>query len=130
MPLTIITILAIIGLLLSIYALYVEKKSLNKKYRPVCDINNRVSCTKAFSSSYGKILGIPNSVFGIIFYVIILILNALNNIQIIFYLAVISVLGSIYLAYVSHIKLKTFCIICNSIYLVNILLLIFSYKII
>ena len=121
MPLTTITILAIIGLLLSIYALYVEKKSSEKHYKAACDINNKISCTKAFSSSYGKILEIPNSVFGIIFYIIILILDALNNMQIIFYLAVISVLGSIYLAYISYVKLKTICIICSAIYLVNIL---------
>ena len=125
-----ITILAIIGLLLSIYALYVGKKSSEKHYKAACDINDKISCTKAFSSSYGKILGISNSVFGIIFYIIILILNALDNIQVIFYLAVISVIGSIYLAYISYIKLKILCIVCSSIYLVNILLLIFSYKII
>jgi len=129
MVLTNILIIAIIGIILSIYALYVEyKKSKNKNYQAACDISDNSSCTKAFLSSYGKILGIPNSALGIIFYLIIIILSLFNTYNnIIFYLSVISFIGSLYLAYILYFKLKNFCLVCNAIYVVNILLLIFSY---
>jgi len=137
MQLTII-ILAIIGILLSIYAYYIERKTRkNKHYHAVCDFNNTVSCTKAFSSKYGHTFGVSNSIGGIFFYFLILILVILSIYNIynlssiiinsIFYLTIISMIGSTYLAYASYFKLKNFCMICNAIYIINILLVVFSY---
>lgn len=123
-----IRILAVIGFWLSFYAYYVEKKSRNKNYKPICNISKNISCTKAFLSKYGKLLGKSNSVFGMFFYPTIYLLSFFNLISYIFYLSMFSVLGSLYLAYLSYIKLKTFCLVCTSIYLINILLLFFSYK--
>lgn len=120
-------ITAILGILISAYAYYVEvmiKKV--KNYIAFCDLSDRASCTKAFSSKYGKIGGISNSLLGIIFYIFILIL-IFTKVELVFYFAVLSFIGSIYLAYLSLIKLKNLCIICNLIYLINILLVIFSY---
>jgi len=122
-----IIILAIIGFILSLYALSIEKKFKKEAYKPACDINDKISCTKALTSPYAKIFKIKNSLLGIFFYTLIIILAIISQIQTIFYLSIISVLGSIYLAYISYFKLKTICIICTSIYLVNILLLIISY---
>ena len=121
-----IIIIAIIGLILSIYAYYVERKSKDKNYKALCDISNRASCTKAFSSKYGKTFGVSNSIYGILFYLLIIILFFINEISIIFYSAILSILGSLYLAYIQYFKMKNFCLICTLIYLVNILLLIFS----
>tara|TARA_Y100000310_G_scaffold344866_1_gene460114 strand:+ start:6995 stop:7390 length:396 start_codon:yes stop_codon:yes gene_type:complete len=124
----IIQTLAVIGFILSAYALYLERqKAKNSEFKAVCDISDNMSCTKAFSSSYGKNLGLSNSIYGLIFYTIIYFLDifSLNNFT--FYLAIISVIGSIYLAYILYTKVKSYCLICNGIYLVNILLLIFSY---
>lgn len=40
-----------IGVLLSIYAFYVETQSeLDSDYEALCDINEHISCTKVFSS--------------------------------------------------------------------------------
>ncbi len=128
----IIKLLAIIGFWLSFYAYYVEKKagkkSAKENYRPVCDISPKISCTKAFSSKYGRLLGMSNSLFGMFFYLVIYILFSLNLFNYVFFLSVLSVPGSIYLAYISYIKLKTFCLVCTSIYLINFLLLFLSYK--
>lgn len=121
-----IQIISVIGFLLSIYSLYVEKKFARTKKKAICDINEKMSCTKAFKSHYSKTLGIPNSIHGIIFYVVVFLV-AFYGLQYVFYLAVLGVLGSIYLAYNLYFKIKTFCLVCSSIYLVNILLLIFSY---
>lgn len=123
-----IQIISIIGFLLSAYSLYVEiKSSKSKSYKAVCDINEKVSCTKVFSSQYGKILGLSNSFYGILLYILIFILNIYEYANLIFYLAILSVLGSVYLAYVMYFKIKSYCLVCNAIYAVNILLLVFSY---
>ena len=123
-----ILILTIIGFFLSIYAFRVENKMReDKKYRAACDINNKVSCTKAFGSKYGKTFGLSNSLYGMFFYFVIFLLSLSGLIEYIFYLSLLSVLGSVYLVYVLYFKVKSFCLVCNGIYLVNLLLLVFSY---
>ncbi len=124
----VINLLAIIGFWLSFYSYYVEKKSKNKNYKPVCNISKNISCTKAFLSKYGRLLGKSNSFYGMFFYISIFFLAQLNLISFIFFISIFSFLGTVYLAYLSYIKLKTFCLVCTSIYLINILLLFFSYK--
>lgn len=118
-------IIPIIGLILSIYAYYVEFKIKNKKYKAGCDINAKISCSKAFSSSYGKLIGVSNSLIGIFFYILIIILFYIK-LELIFYFALFSVIGSIYLAYLQFFKIKSFCLVCSSIYFINILLFISS----
>jgi len=128
MALNIILLISVVGFLLSVYAFFIEKKSKeSKNYKAVCDISEGVSCTKAFRSEYGKILGVSNSFFGMIFYVAVFILAYLNYLNYVFYLSVVAIIGSIYLAYILYFKLKNLCLVCTGIYLVNILLLIFSY---
>ena len=124
----IIQILSIIGFLLSVYAFKVERtRQKNKNYKAVCDINDRVSCTKAFGSKYGKTFGLSNSVYGMVFYFVIFLLSLSGLIEYVFYLSLLSVLSSIYLAYVLYFKVKSFCLVCIGVYLVNLLLLVFSY---
>ena len=123
-----IYIISIFGLLLSVYAFFVEKKiEKSKSYKPLCDISKKISCTKAFGSKYGSLAGVSNSFAGIFFYLIIPFLAFFGHLNYIFYLAIISVLGSIYLAYTQITKIKSFCLVCSGIYLVNLLLLVFSY---
>ena len=125
----IILILAFIGYLLSAYAFYIEKrKEKEERYKAVCDIGEHASCTKAFTSAYGKMFGISNSIYGMLFYVLVFILALLNFGSYIFYLSVLSFLETLYLAYILYFKLKNFCLICHGIYLINILLLVFSWK--
>ena len=123
----ILQILSILGLLISLYAFKIEYTlKRNKKYKALCEFNEKVSCSKAIKSKYGHLAGISNSIVGLFFYALIFILISLNLNNLVFYLVTLGFLGSIYLAYLSLIKLKTLCLICNSIYLINILLLIFS----
>ncbi|HIH23412.1 TPA: vitamin K epoxide reductase family protein [Candidatus Woesearchaeota archaeon] len=119
-----ITIISIIGLAFSAYAIMEERKvRKDATYKPVCDINDRISCSKAFTSEYGKTFGISNSYGGIVFYTTIL-LAAYVAPQFVLPLAAVSVLGSVYLGYLQYFKLRTFCVVCTSIYAINIALLI------
>ncbi|MBI4154854.1 vitamin K epoxide reductase family protein [Candidatus Woesearchaeota archaeon] len=122
-----VQIIVIIGFLLSVYAYYVEwKASRVKNYKAVCDISENMSCGKAFNSPYGKTFGVSNSIGGIIFYIFIFFLSN-YDLMYVFYFSILAILGSIYLAYVSYFKLKNFCLVCIAIYVVNVLLLYFSY---
>ncbi len=124
----VLLVLSIIGILLSLYALYVEKKvEKNKNYSAACDINDRMSCTKAFKSGYAKTFGIQNSVLGVVLYLVIIMLLLAGRVDFVFYISVLSIIASIYFAYVLYAKVRSFCVVCHGIYLVNILILIFSY---
>ena len=127
---TILIIFASIGLLVSIYAFYVEKKlEKNRNYKPLCDIADKVSCSKNFISLDASIFGIKNSILGITFYILIIILAYLNLINYLFYISIPAFILTIYLAYSSFIKLKNFCLVCTLIYIINILITLISYKV-
>ena len=118
--------LSSLGLVLSLYSLLIKSKIKDKNYRPFCDISKRISCSKAFSSKTGNLFKIHNSILGTIFYLVLIIFAFLEISQIIFYLSVISILFSIYLAFISYVKMKNFCIVCSAIYIINTLIFIFS----
>lgn len=122
-----ILLLAIIGILLSLYALWVEKNiNENENYKSVCDINELISCTKPIKSDYAKFLGIPYGLFGLFFYLLIAFLAVFNITSIIFYLSCLAVIVSFILAYILYMKIGTFCIICSLLYCINLALLVFS----
>jgi len=123
-----IQLLAVAGLILSIYSLYVEKKlETQKSYSPVCDISKNISCSVAFESKYSKTFGVKNSILGSGFYALVLLLSVTSFAPLILYLAAFGMLTTIYLAYISYFKLKNFCLVCTSIYIISLLLLILSW---
>ena len=125
-----IQVLSILGLLVSLYAFRTELKiKHDKKFKAICDKNNKVSCSKAFLSKYNNLSGIPNSLAGVIFYLILFLLITYNLKEFIFPLTLLAFIGSLFLGYLSYVKLKVFCIVCNLIYLINLGLVILSYKI-
>ncbi|MBI1969927.1 hypothetical protein HYS48_04500 [Candidatus Woesearchaeota archaeon] len=116
----IIQLLSIAGFFVSLYGLkatYTEK--------PWCDISPNISCTKAFRHEKGKHFGVPNTVWGMIFYAVLFAFS-FYSMKIVFWMALFSVLGSIYLAYELYFKVKSFCVVCTTIYLINVLLLAFA----
>lgn len=115
---------ATLGFLLSSYALYVRwRAEHSSSYKPLCDIGDRISCTKAFLSKEGLTGGLPNPLYGVFFYPFIALLAYDNLPQMLFWASLIAVLVSVYLAYVSYVKQRNFCVVCTGIYLVNVGLL-------
>jgi vitamin-K-epoxide reductase (warfarin-sensitive) len=119
--------LSMFGLILSIYALYVKIRSKNKKYKPLCDIKKNVSCSKAFSSKYGKLIILPNPLWGIIIYSVLIAGTYLDINFVTKSLIFLILLTTLYLMYLSYFKQKNFCLVCTGIYIVNILLFVFSF---
>ncbi|XP_017015657.2 vitamin K epoxide reductase complex subunit 1 isoform X1 [Drosophila takahashii] len=67
------------GVVISVYSLYVKVKlEEDKNYRPMCDVNENISCSIVFKSVYGEGFGLgkitklnsPNGAIGIVFYVL------------------------------------------------------------
>ncbi len=126
----ILVVVAFIGLCLSLYAHHVEQYAGKKKgYHAACDISDRASCTKAFSSSYGNTFGLSNGTWGMLFYLVAVVLALLGEVQWLFLISCLSVLTSFYLAYILYFKIKTFCVVCTSVYAINILLALSAYLI-
>uniref|UniRef100_A0A336LL03 vitamin-K-epoxide reductase (warfarin-sensitive) n=1 Tax=Culicoides sonorensis TaxID=179676 RepID=A0A336LL03_CULSO len=138
-----LAIASLIGTLISCYGFYVEYQAeSNTNYTAMCDISEAVSCTKVFSTEYGKgfgvvgkILGkesalnVPNGVYGLIFYSIMLVTSLMKcgkiaRIQ--KWMAITSNLLSCYLAYLLYFVIQNFCVVCVSLYVVNAFLLVFS----
>ena len=121
-------VVAAAGFGLSWYAYHVEQFAGKKKgYHASCDFGEHSLCTKAFLSAYGKTFGVSNGTWGILFYLVAVILALLGEIQYLFLISSLSLLASLYLAYALYVKVKTFCVVCTSIYVVNILLVISTY---
>ena len=119
-------ITAVCGFLISLYALYVRDKVLKAPtYSPICDIRANISCSKAFGSRYSKTMGVPNPLAGLLFYALVFVLS-FSYPHLVIYPVSASVLFSLYLAYISYIKQKNFCLVCTLTYLINIALLVIT----
>jgi len=114
--------LALIGLALSAYALLVVKRHARNGYKPLCDITANISCSKAFLSEQGRMLGIHNAWYGIAFYASIIILHSSSYPTAVLTLVTLGALRSVQLAYVSYVVQKNFCVVCTLTYLVNLAL--------
>ncbi|XP_059171916.1 vitamin K epoxide reductase complex subunit 1-like protein 1 [Physella acuta] len=134
-------LLCLLGLCLSIFALYIEVlKEKNPDYVALCDISGYVSCSRALTSRYGKgfglvekifsntsILNQPNTVYGMAYYTFqaTLALNPSSSaavVQTVF--SVVANLGSVYLGYILVYIIRDLCIVCVSTYIINFCMLI------
>ena len=117
------------GIVLSVYALYVKQRAAGSKtYKPLCDVNKYISCTTAFGSKYGSIAVLPNPFYGIIIYGLLILLDYLNSYLLMTLLSFGCVVGSVWLAYVSYVTQKNFCLVCTTIYLINIAIFVLSVR--
>ncbi|XP_049645196.1 vitamin K epoxide reductase complex subunit 1 [Suncus etruscus] len=128
--------LCVAGLVLSLYALHVKaSRARDRDYRALCDVGTAISCSRVFSSRWGKgfglvehvlgpdsILNQSNSIFGCIFYSLQLVLGCLRSrwASILLVLtSLMSLAGSFYLAWILFYVLYDFCIVCITTYVVN-----------
>lgn len=115
--------LSLAGLVLSIYAARVKRNlRASAQYHPVCDIRANISCTKALGSRYSTTMGVQNPVLGILYYITILALTFYKP-GLILFPATAAVLFSLYLAFISYVVQRNFCLVCSATYLVNIAIL-------
>ena len=118
-------ILAIIGFCISLYTYLTEKKIKEApEYKPFCDISDRISCTRVMKSEYSNIFYFSNALVGMLFYLFIAISAILDATNLILIGAIIAGIATCVLAYLLYFKIKSLCILCTSLYLINIIMLI------
>eukprot|EP00112_Aurelia_sp_Birch-Aquarium-sp1_P006568 Seg1721.15 transcript_id=Seg1721.15/GoldUCD/mRNA.D3Y31 product="Vitamin K epoxide reductase complex subunit 1-like protein 1" protein_id=Seg1721.15/GoldUCD/D3Y31 len=135
-----------LGIVVSLYALYVEiSKFEDNEFRAMCDISEAVSCSKVFTSKYGtgfgiiapifgerSVLNVPNSLYGIAFYLLTMVLGFAKSNQTVAVLLLLSswlaCVGCIYLAYILYFILEDFCVVCVTTYVLNFFLLFLNHR--
>nr|UVZ36628.1 Vitamin K epoxide reductase complex subunit 1 [Rattus tiomanicus] len=137
--------LCLAGLALSLYALHVKAaRARNEDYRALCDVGTAISCSRVFSSRWGRGFAPVEHVFGadgiiiqsnITFscmpYTEELLLGCLRGrwASILLILSsLVSVAGSLYLAWILFFVLYDFCIVCITTYAINAGLMLLSFQ--
>ncbi|XP_059048538.1 vitamin K epoxide reductase complex subunit 1 [Achroia grisella] len=123
---------AIIGVLVSTYALYVEMAAEARPgYKALCDISEYASCSRVLTSKYSKGFGllpkdlkmdVPNCIYGIIYYCLIIFLTTFDHrlwMRLQFFLTLSGLASSFYLAYLLTFVLRDICVVCITTYFVN-----------
>jgi vitamin-K-epoxide reductase (warfarin-sensitive) len=123
-----IVTLALIGLAISVYGITVERNlQQNAQYKAACDLSDTVSCTRPFLSTYTKLLGISNIWASALYYSVIIVLALLDLKPFIFIVTGAGVAASIIFAYILYFKIRSLCLICTSLYIINIALVVACY---
>lgn len=118
-------ILAVIGFCISLYTYLTEKKiKESPEYKPLCDISDRISCTRVMKSEYSNIFYFSNALVGMLFYIFIAISALLDATNLISIGVIIADIATCVLAYLLYFKIKSLCILCTSLYVINIIMLI------
>ncbi len=124
-----IVLLSFLGFCVSLYAYsIVQNLKKDPSYKPVCNLSDRISCTKPLESPYGKLLGFSNSFLGLVYYPIMGLLAIFGNAISLLLVATGSLVITLYLAYLLFFKVKSLCLICLSIYAVNISIFIVAFR--
>jgi|SRR5688572_682413 uncharacterized membrane protein/protein-disulfide isomerase len=134
---TLLLVFALLGLGASSVSTFVHYKLLTTpNYDSFCDVGSTVSCTQAYLSQYGSLMGIPVAIAGVIFFAIVALLAGMaggrssaardNAAGYIFLLSTIGLAFTLYLAWASYFKLNVFCILCAITYVSVIALFIIS----
>ncbi len=120
-------VLAALGFGISLYTYLLERRVKQEpNYKPVCDLSDRISCSKPMKGPYANIFFFSNAVVGMMFYVVIGLLAMMHAQTLLFIAALGGCLVSCVLAYLLYFKIKSLCLLCTSLYIINGLLLYFS----
>lgn len=123
-----VIILALIGLAISAYGITIERKlQQDTQYKAACDISDKISCTRPFLSPYGKMFGISNIWVSALYYCTIIILALMHQATLTLILSCAGVAVTIVFAYILYFKVQSLCLICTSLYVINIALALVYY---
>jgi protein-disulfide isomerase/uncharacterized membrane protein len=131
--------LALVGLLDSTYlAISHYRNYTDISYRSFCAISRALNCDTVSQSSYALFLDLPVAVWGIFGYAFLLILLLLTSSKdackkriwsLIFWLSFAFTCGSVILALVSTLRIRSYCIMCIVTYGVNFILVYYAWLI-
>ena len=121
------------GLAASIYLQVLHVEVHDPSGQPVdsfCAINEGFNCIKVANSKYSTILGVPLSMLGVEFFALTLFFTILHLFglkylrqwpSLLFVLCTLGLIPSLILAMISMYEIKSFCLVCCSVYVVFLL---------
>jgi uncharacterized membrane protein/protein-disulfide isomerase len=123
---TLLLVFTLLGLVAASAATWVHADLVrHPDLSSVCDVSATVNCTEAYSSAYGKLLGVPVAVLGALFFGALLVLQLSARIlhvpdpahvgAYVFVLALPGVAFAAYLAIASWFVLGVVCLLCVTI---------------
>jgi uncharacterized membrane protein len=114
-----IPIFSTIAIIICIYLLYVHYTAIIV----ACPDVGIINCGRVLTSNYSEIFNIPLPVFGIIYFVFLLVLSFLKKTEnIIFILSIISLFVVALLVYIEFGILHSVCLYCSTIHLIAIII--------
>lgn len=146
MILSILSFLGLSGFLVTLYAIYVEKYAKTKNFKAICDIGKNASCSLVLTSPYAKLAKMhfnlandslfnqPNTYYGLLYYLAVFLYplypftlvpcrEAMLLIN-----SIMAVSMSVFLGWILYNKLKNFCGVCAVTYVINMVIMIYSFK--
>jgi uncharacterized membrane protein len=138
----------LVGLGCSVLATYYKLRiKYDPRYKPSCNCFTEDTVPKKHPDSmmydvlnvidhkYGSMLfNVPNSVWGILFYMFLLVVYNynismiwFNSMEILWYLTVVSCIGGTYLWYLMIFRIKSVCVLCMTVHSANFLTLVSLY---
>jgi vitamin-K-epoxide reductase (warfarin-sensitive) len=122
-------IFSCIGFSISLYAYIIEQKIRSTPdYKPFCDINDRISCSKPLKSEYSNLFFFSNAIVGMVFYALTIVLAILGAKTALLVAALGCIMVTCVLAYILYAKIKSFCLVCTSTYIVNIIIFLLAIR--
>lgn len=120
-----IEVLAGIGFFISLYAYLVERQiGKEPAYKPFCDLNDTLSCTRPMKSPYANFFFFSNALIGMFFYGVVMLLSLLGAKMLLLYTAMLSLIATCFMAYILYYKVRTICLLCTAVYCINIFIFI------
>ena len=127
----------VLGLAASSMSSYVHYRLLtDPSYTSFCDVSSTLNCTQAYLSRYGTFWGVPVALAGVLYFVLILLLAAVDirgksparesAPGYIFLLSTIGLAMVMYLAWASYFQLHTVCLFCATTYIAVVAIFILS----
>lgn len=118
-----LVLLALLGLAAASTSLYVHYRLLTVPgYGSFCDVSTTVSCTQAYLSPYGSFLKVPVALFGVLWFVFVLLLVSAdkwvspaigeNLTGYLFVCSTLALAAILYFAYAAFFVLKVVCVLC------------------
>lgn len=123
-----IIILSVIGILVSLYLVKDHYSSVEKG--SICDFSEVVSCSLVNSSQYSELFKVPVSVFGVIWFIILILMSwkafskAETAVAILGWL-IIGMLFVLYLIF-AEILLKAICPLCTVVHILTLIIFLLS----
>ncbi len=137
---SVLSILAFLGVALSVVSLYehVAANSGLELGKSFCNINASFNCDAVNQSKWSSLFGVPIASYGLAFYLFLFVFGQFARSDrfvsdrvfsgVFSFLSTMAMLVSLFLFYVSEVLIGTLCLVCLGMYLVNIGLFVFSYR--